>query len=285
MSADYFFPFFLLFVASGLFLWLLGAAAFYRSLGMESIFRAPWLGFALLVGLLQITHFLYPIHKQFAIAIVSGTAFVAVCVLLFGGILAGWTRKRAVAVIASTALLLGISFITFVPVFNGCTKSMCHIDLGVYYLKLIRWTQSFPIVPGLVNVQEQLAFNQSAFLITSLFDSLVPNRWGMFLIAGFLPWLGLSLSAFAIVRLLILRLLKRDSAQPIEVAYAISLPAWISTLATFSISSASPDCIISCLSIHLFLVFACYIASRDERERGLGEVFLVGGSMPFREIK
>jgi hypothetical protein len=51
MSADYFLAFFLLFAASGLFLWLLGAAAFYRSLGTESIFRAPWLGYALLVGL------------------------------------------------------------------------------------------------------------------------------------------------------------------------------------------------------------------------------------------
>ena len=123
-----------------------------------------------------------------------------------------------------------------------------------------------PIVPGLVNVQEQLAFNQNAFLITSLFDSLVPNRWGIFLIAGFLPWLGLSLSMFAMVRLLLLRLWKRESAPAIEIAYAVSLPAWLSTLATFSLSSASPDCIISCLSIHFFLVFACYVVSDDEKE-------------------
>jgi hypothetical protein len=278
MSADYFLLFFLLFVASGLFLWLLGAAAFDWRPGADSVFRATWLGYALLVGLLQITHLLFPIHKQFAIAIVAGTAFVAVCKLLFGGILRGWTRKSTVAVIASTALLFGISFITFVPVFNGCTKSMCHIDLGVYYLKLIRWTQSFPIVPGLVNLQEQLAFNQNAFLLTSLFDSLVPNRWGIFLIAGFLPWLGLSLSVFAIARLLLMRFRKRESAQAIEIAYAISLPVWISTLANVSMSSASPDCVISCLSIHFFLVFACYVVSDDGREkvRSLGEVLLLG---------
>ena len=155
---------------------------------------------------------------------------------------------------------------------------MCHIDLGVYYLKLIRWTQTFSIVPGLVNLQEQLAFNQNAFLITSLFDSLVPNRWGIFLIAGFLPWLGLTLSLFALVRLILRCWQKDQSAPPIEIAYAASLPAWISTLATFSISSASPDCIISCLSIHFFLVFACYVASTDEsaKARNLGEIFLLG---------
>jgi len=148
---------------------------------------------------------------------------------------------------------------------------------GLYYLKLIRWTQTFPIVPGLVNVQEQLAFNQNAFLISSLFDSLVPNRWGLFLIAGFLPWLGLSLSLFALFRLF-LRLRKAERAPAIEIAYAISLPAWLSTLASFSLSSASPDCIITSLSIHFFLVFACYVVAEDEEEwmRSLGEILLLG---------
>ena len=124
------------------------------------------------------------------------------------------TKKGVAAALAGTVFLLGVSLLAFIPVFNGCTKSMCHIDLGLYYLKLIRWIQTFPIVPGLVNVQEQLAFNQNAFLVTSLFDSLVPNRWGIFLIAGFLAWLGLSLSVFAIFRLVFLRFQRRESAQP-----------------------------------------------------------------------
>jgi hypothetical protein len=63
--------------------------------------------------------------------------------------------------LGSVALLLGISFLAFLPVLNGCTKSMCHIDLGVHYRKLNRWTQTFPIVPDLVDLQEQLAFNQT----------------------------------------------------------------------------------------------------------------------------
>ena len=277
-SAGYFLAFFLIFAASGLFLWLLGAAAFYRSLGIESIFRAPCLGYALLVGLLQIGHLFFPIHARFAVVFVSVAALVAGGALLFGGASRVITRDRIAAALAWTVFLLGVSLLAFIPVFNGCTKSMCHIDLGLYYLKLIRWTQTFPIVPGLVNVQEQLAFNQNAFLVTSLFDSLVPNRWGIFLIAGFLPWLGLSLSVFAIVRLLILRLQRRERAQAIEVAYAISLPVWISAQANFSISSASPDCVISCLSIHFFLVFACFVVSEDERQRArnLGEILILG---------
>ena len=211
-------------------------------------------------------------------SIVIGLAMLALLSLFFGKAFAGWTPKGAATALGWFALGLAISFLVFVPVLNGCTKSMCHIDLGVYYLKLIRWIQTFAIVPGLVNLQEQLAFNQNAFLITSLFDSLIPNRWGIFLIAGFLSWLGLTLSLFAILRLMLRSWQKVHSAPPLEIVYAASLPAWLSTLATFSISSASPDCIIWCLSIHFFLVFACYVVSNDEQEkaRNFGEIFLLG---------
>ena len=254
---------------------------------MESIYRAPWLGYALLVGLLQIGHLFFPIDARFAGVFVSAAVLVAGGALLFGGARKELTRSRLVTAFAWTFLLLGISLLAFIPVFNGCTKSMCHIDLGLYYLKLIRWIQTFPIVAGLVNVQEQLAFNQNAFLVTSLFDALVPNRWGIFLIAGFLPWLGLSLSVFAIVRLLLKRLRGGERAEAIELAYAVSLPVWISTQANFSISSASPDCIISCLSIHFFLVFACFVVSADERERArnLGEILILGSVVLFRQIE
>jgi hypothetical protein len=277
MTSENYLFFFGVFVASGVFLWLLGAASFDRRPGADSVYRSPWLGYALLVGFLQLSHLVVPIHKEFSALIVAGLALIA-SGLVFGGALKGWAAKRAAALIGLVALLLGISFLAFFPVLNGCTKSMCHIDLGVYYLQLIRWTQSFPIVPGLVNLQEQLAFNQNAFLITSLFDSLVPNRWGIFLIAGFLPWLGLTLSLFALVQLILRRWRQLEGAPPIEIAYAISLPAWLSTLATSSISSASPDCIISSLSIHFFLVFACYVTSSDESERArdFGEIFLLG---------
>jgi hypothetical protein len=277
-SADYFFPFFLLFVASGLFLWLLGAAAFYRSLGMESIFRAPWLGLAILVGLLQLGHLFFPINNRFSASLLAVTAVVAVFALLFSGFRAGWTRRSYALAGASLALLAAISLLAFVPAFNCCTKEMFHYDLGLYYLKTIRWMESFPIVRGLVNVQPHLGFNQSAFLITSFFDSMVPERRGLSLIGGILPWLGLSLSLFAMVRLGLLCFLRNDSARPIEVAYAISLPAWIFALVGGNVTSASPDCISSCLMIHLFLIFACFVVSSHEEEwkQNFGEILAVG---------
>ena len=157
-----------------------------------------------------------------------------------------------------------VSLLSFVPVFNACTKPACHYDLGLYYLQEIRWMETFPIVPGLGNLIWNLGFNQVAFLVTSFLDSLLPQRIGLWLVGGLLPWLGLTLSTYALIRLFFKR---RGRRSRLEIAYAISLPAWLYTLLGNNISSGSPDVTSSCLMIHLFLTFAAFIMTVDKAER------------------
>ena len=170
--------------------------------------------------------------------------------------------------------LVLIAFCIFVPVFNASTKPACHYDLGLYYLQEIRWIETFPIVRGVGNLILNLGFNQSAFLVTSLLDTLLPERIGLWLVGGLLPWLGLTLSTYAAVRLLAVRKVGRS---PLEIAYAISLPAWIYTLLGNNISSGSPDVTSSCLLIHLFLTFAAFIMTADhlERARLFGDLWIL----------
>ena len=63
-----------------------------------------------------------------------------------------------------------------------------------------------------------------------------------------------------------------------EIAYAVSLPAWIFVSLGSNISGASPNSISFCLMLHFFLIFSCFIASRldEERSRRLGEMLFVG---------
>jgi hypothetical protein len=190
MSTDYFFPCFILFSLSGAFLWLVGAAAFFPGGRLESLFRAPWLGYGIVVGVLQLVHLFSPITRKISI-IVLATLFVLAALKLLPHLLRMRRNWVSMGVGTTVALLAAISLLAFGPVFNCCTKDIFHYDLGLYYLKTIRWTESFSVVRGLVNLQPHLGFNQSAFLVTSVFDSLVPNRWGIFLIGGVLPWLGL----------------------------------------------------------------------------------------------
>jgi hypothetical protein len=229
---------------------------------------------------LQLIHLFWPINRPVSTIVMGILAFCAVGVVLIRTLRTVWTWPQAGRAAALAVVLGVVAFAVFQPVFNSCTKAMCHYDLGLYYLKTLRWTEGFPIVPGLVNVQEHLALNQSAFLVIALIDSVIPNRWGVFLAGGFLPWLGLTLSLFAILRLIVFAIRKQPGATPIETAYAISLPAWLFTLANAHISSASPDCIISCLCIHLFIVFAAFVASNDQQERvtHLSEIMLLGAA-------
>ena len=272
------FPCFVLFGLSGISLWLAGAAAFFRKNWLESLYRAPWLGYGILVGVLQVTHLFSPITRTASIIILAAVSVLASAILLVHLLRMRPNTESIGRWTAWLALLAVIALLAFVPVFNCCTKEVFPYDLGLYYLQTIRWTETFSIVRGLVNLQPQLAFNQSAFLVASVFDSLLPNRSGIFLIGGVLPWLGLSLSLFAIVRIAFSRFRKRADTLPIEVAYAVSLPAWIFILLGGSISSASPDGVSFCLMLHFFLVFSCFIVScRDEeRRRSLGEILFIG---------
>jgi len=160
------------------------------------------------------------------------------------------------------ALLVTVAWIAFRPVFNIATQKIVHYHVGYYYLQTIAWTTAFPIVPGLGNLLLHLGFNQSAFLAPAFLDSLGPHLWGYSLLGGVLPWLGLTLSIFALVQGVFALFVLRRRLEPIEKAYAISLPAWIYTLLINNISGNSADVALACLQIHLFLCFASLLAAR-----------------------
>jgi hypothetical protein len=243
--------------------------------GIRGIFQLPWLGYALLIGLLQVTHLFLPIDRWFSAGFLIVTCVVVAVIHLSKAARRGSALKREFKGWPRLLPLAVVSFLTFVPVFNACTKPACHYDLGLYYLQEIRWMESFPIVRGLGNLILNLGFNQSAFLVTSFSDSLLPGRIGLWLVGGLLPWLGLTLSTYALVRLFSKR---RSRRSRLEMAYAISLPAWIYTLLGNNISSGSPDVTSSCLMIHLFLTFAAFIMTVDmaERTQLFGALLLLG---------
>ena len=259
--------FFLIYLACGFYLWLLGTALLGDWETGRSLFRAPWLGYAVLIACLQIAHFFTAISPAFS------WTFLAVSLLCAGGIVALKFRRipfkakqlPAMSPLVWFALLLAVAWLAFRPVFNITTQKIVHYDVGYYYLQTIAWTTAFPIVPGLGNLLLHLGFNQSAFLVPSFFDSLGPHLWGYSLLGGVLPWLGLTLSGFALVQGLCAVFVMRKRLEPIEKAYAISLPVWIYTLLINNISGNSPDIALACLQIHLFLCFASFLAARGSK--------------------
>jgi hypothetical protein len=274
MTSSWFVPAFLVFLLFGLYTWTIGSAVFGGSRGIQDLFRLPWLGYGVLLGALQIAHIFSPIDRRFSVGFLFLAAALAISTHF-------WKRTRQTTLNDLARqwpqlLLLGtIALLVFLPVFNTCTKPACYYDVGLYYLQKIRWLETFPLVPGLGNLLLNLGYNQSAFLVTAFLDSLLLDRIGLWLVGGLLPWLGLTLSAYALVRLLSAR---RAQRPPLELAYAVSMPAWIYTLLGNNISSGSPDVASSCFIIHFFLSFAAFVMSADrgEKARGFGDLWVLG---------
>ena len=259
--------FFVIYLGCGLYLWLLGTAVFGACKTRRSLFHVFWLGYASLIGLLQILHLFVPLNPRISwifLLVSSLLAAVMVAIRLRTGLGEGGESRRLSLPVQLTMLLAAGLFVFF-PAFNTTTQPIVHYDSGFYYLQTIRWITTFPIVPGLGNLFLNLAFNQSPFLVAAFFDLLGPHLWGYSLLGGVLPWIGLSLSIFALLQGLCALLELRGRLEPIEKAYMISLPAWIYTLLTVNIPSNSPDIASACLQIHLFLGFASLLAAKDEK--------------------
>jgi hypothetical protein len=278
---SYLVPFFVLFAASGMYLWLLGGAFPLPSHGWsENVLRAPWIGWAILLGALQVTHLFVPVNRQTAAALWVACG-VGAAILMWLRVCA-MRSLRVSGMRKENLLLFGAlgtaSLLAFFPIFNACTKEMILFDLGLYYLKAVRWIATYSIVPGLANLQGHLGFNQSGFLTTALLDAVLPERWGIFLIGGILPWMGLTSALFSLFCLGLHAVGKLGSPRPVTVAYACSLPVWIYAFLNENISSGSPNLVLACAMIHLFLVFACFLFSPDEQGANLGEVLVIGAA-------
>ena len=278
---SYLLPFFVLFATSGMYLCLLGLMLPSPSRRWEeNVLRAPWVGWSILLGALQVTHLFAPINKPTATAFLIAGMVGATVILLVRARFrqsASMDRARGETFFLIGALAIA-SLFAFLPVFNACTKQMILYDLGLYYLKTVRWIASYPIVPGLANVQGHLGFNQPGFLTTALLDAILPDRWGIFLIGGILPWMGLSFAVFSLFWLGLHALGKVGPPRPLAVAYACSLPVWVFAFLNDNLSSGSPNVTLACVMIHLFLVFSCFLFCREERDANLGEVLVIGAA-------
>ena len=123
MTVVWFLPSYLVFLFFGLYAWALGGALFSGMRGMGGVFQLPWLGYAVLIALLQITHLVFPIDRSFSAGFLIITSVIIAVIHLSRArhhgraVLKMWPRLLPLAV---------VSFMAFIPVFNACTKPACH---------------------------------------------------------------------------------------------------------------------------------------------------------------
>ncbi|MFC1706212.1 LIC_10190 family membrane protein [Planctomycetota bacterium] len=136
--------------------------------GFEMILWLFWLGWGMLILVLQIWHLFQRVNGLvFLLLIVAaavGIAWNIRQVLAWRSeLLSSWPPKRVL-------LLLGVIVCAALVVANFAIGPPRVYDTGLYHMTAVRWAASYPVVPGLGNLHGRLAFNNSSFLYMALLD-------------------------------------------------------------------------------------------------------------------
>ena len=135
-----------------------------RRLDAQAFLTSFWFGISLIILLLQLWHFLFPIKWQ---------AFGVLLAVGIGGLLGSateiwkwldrtnWRKNYGLFLVLA---LLGLWLAN--RAMGPCTA----YDSGMYHVPTINWVKTFPVVPGLGNLHGRLAFNGSSLLYAALVD-------------------------------------------------------------------------------------------------------------------
>ncbi|MGH7540372.1 MAG: LIC_10190 family membrane protein, partial [Gemmatimonadota bacterium] len=132
-----------------------------RRIEWDDLFSSFWIGFSLVLLLLQLWSFRFPVGIA-ALVLVLGLGTLG----LLGARRHDWAVDRRSA-LPCLLILLPIS----VWMAGIAMESVQNWDAGLYHVQAIKWIESYPAVPGLVNLFGPLAFNNSSFLYDALLDS------------------------------------------------------------------------------------------------------------------
>tara|TARA_B100000315_G_C14586565_1_gene593346 strand:- start:1522 stop:3321 length:1800 start_codon:yes stop_codon:yes gene_type:complete len=165
----------------------------------ERIFLSFWIGGAVIIVLLQIVHFFFPI--SLVVSLVLG---------IVGLILFFINRNRILKslnfIYVKNPVFTIWIILSFLFVGNQAMDPIGPFDAGLYQLQTIKWFSSFPIVPGLGNLHGRFAFNSSIYLFqsmlnVSLWSSKTHHLAHGILLIIFLARIGLSLSKILLNKL------------------------------------------------------------------------------------
>jgi hypothetical protein len=127
-----------------------------------------WIGWGATIVILQVWHLFFPVDSR--VVLIFGLLGTIGLVLDGKAVLADarvWWRQRSrrqlICGALATALLVGFwSSLAIGPPQRG--------DTANYHMPAVRWSSTYPIVPGLGNLHGRLAFNNSSFLYAAMLD-------------------------------------------------------------------------------------------------------------------
>lgn len=158
---------------------------------------AFWLGWAVVIALLQVWHLYAPVSSMaawlFFIVGLTGILIHSKHLIMF--LKWHWNIK--------TIFIFTLFIVFFLLISGGSIDAPSNGDFALYHLQVIEWNKAYPIVTGLGNLHGRLAFNNSNFLYVSLMDVWLVPGIGSHIAASLLILFFFFFSLWGIHRLLI----------------------------------------------------------------------------------
>lgn len=215
----------------------------------EVFFAAFWLGWSLILAVLQIWHFFAPVNT----IIFSLLAIIGIVGFFYAAYPVKEQFFKFVSEHQSSLVIFALSLLIFA--FWLANRAMAEImpgDAGLYHLGMVRWIESHPIVCGIGNLHGRFAFNNSYFLFLAFLD--FADQPDFYHLSAGLLILAFSLqSGFYILKAVTNRT-ERQTYQLLGMLLMVPTLSFVFTSAT----STSPDIPVFILGVviglHLFKV-------------------------------
>ncbi len=212
-----------------------------------------WIGWAMMVLLLQILHLFLPLTAYTVIPLFMLGVFAAFkSGIGISSIVKKWQTRKLHFSLGLMGTLLIIIWIA-----SRAMLSPTLYDAGLYYFNTIRWINSFPIVPGLGNLHGRLAFNQSLFVYTAALNFYPFYNHGHSITISFL-FLLTAATLVNDIRPVFNNPSLLAKSSPFKLLPALFCLPMLTYLgiSSLDLSSASPDFASKLLELILFVIFA-----------------------------
>jgi len=231
----------------------------------DSLIDAFWMGLAICVAVLEIWNLVLPITPSIALFL-FGIGLFGLAVRrskLRTGLLAAWQNSRWL-------LLLGVAFALFLAL--RCCGPCDYYDTGLYGAAAVRWSQTFPAVPGLANLHGRLGFNSSVFLCIAALGQGPWKDLGFHLFTGFLLsalWATLLPACSRVVR--------AAAASPADWFHCIlGVPAffWTTRSRIVGTQTDEPAAIVALVAAGILFADLCETHRQDQQAPPASRLFL-----------
>ncbi len=231
----------------------------------DSLIDAFWMGLAICVAVLEIWNLVLPVTSSIALFL-FGFGLFGLAVSrskVRTGLLAAWQNSRWL-------LLLGVAFALFLGL--RCCGPCDYYDTGLYGAASVRWSQTYPAVPGLANLHGRLGFNSSVFLCIA---ALGQGPWKDL---GFHLFTGLLLSAlWATLLPACARCVSQAAVSPADWFHSIlAVPAffWTARSRIVGTQTDEPAAIVALVAAGILFADLCETHRQDQQAPPASRLFL-----------